>query len=179
MSAAAEPETRAGVTFTRYSFGIDGPAFADYSRNQLQLALQARGELPQGMMLNPSPYYAAMTGTGELWVGEDGLPLRQILRLQFPEQRQERVRSEITVTFRNFAEPVSGGFLAVTDPVVLVQNVTAFLPRLATVVLMMALPLALVLYRRKRKLYQAVVISLCLHDGGRTALEHATYSRIL
>lgn len=37
-----------------------------------------------GVQLELSPYNAAMTGDGELWVGEDGLPLRQILRWRFP-----------------------------------------------------------------------------------------------
>lgn len=43
-----------------------------------------------------------MTGAGELWVGENGLPLRQILDLRFPEQKDERVEAHMTVNFSNY-----------------------------------------------------------------------------
>jgi hypothetical protein len=43
-----------------------------------------------------------MVGSGELWVGSDGLPLRQLLTLQFPAQDDEQVSSQIVVNFSQF-----------------------------------------------------------------------------
>ncbi len=79
-----EPETRAGVTFTRYIFRVDGRAYATYLRDQLETRLAEQGELPPGASLDLPKQYVDMTGAGELWVGDDGLPLRQILHLHFP-----------------------------------------------------------------------------------------------
>ena len=157
---ANAPESRAGVTFTRYTFVIDGPVFATYARDQLQRALQARGELPPGMELSPSPYYAGMTGTGELWVAENGLPLRQILKLQFPVQRQERASTEITVNFRNYGEPVSGS-LTLLGLAGLGGTVVAALPALAMLTVASMLSLALVFYRRQRHVQNAAALTLC------------------
>ncbi len=106
---AQAPETRAGVRFTRYVFNVDGPTFADYMRAQMENAVRAKGELPVGTHLSLPRYYADMTGTGEIWVREDGLPLRQIMRLNFPERNDESVQSQITVNFLEFA-PVSQGW---------------------------------------------------------------------
>lgn len=44
-----------------------------------------------------------MTGTGELWVRSDGLPLRQIIRADFPAQTDYSVHAEFTVNFSDYA----------------------------------------------------------------------------
>jgi hypothetical protein len=103
---AGSPEQRNGVTFTRYTFELDGPALAAHLHRQMEASLRARSA-PASMTLEPSPYYQQMTGTGELWVAESGLPLRQILHLQFPEQQAERVHAEITVDFSGYGTPQS------------------------------------------------------------------------
>ncbi|MEZ4862420.1 MAG: LamG-like jellyroll fold domain-containing protein [Caldilineaceae bacterium] len=95
-------ETRNGIHFTRYTFDLDGPAFANYMHEQLTAAMRAKGELPPGVQLDPPAYYRSMTGSGELWVGANGLPLRQILNLRFPEQNDERVEASMTVDFANY-----------------------------------------------------------------------------
>ena len=97
-----QSETRNDITFTRYTFELNGPAFADIMHEQLTTALRAKGELPAGVQLEPSAYYQAMTGSGELWVGANGLPLRQILHLRFPEQHEERVEAHMTVDFARY-----------------------------------------------------------------------------
>jgi hypothetical protein len=101
-------ETRNGISFTRYTFEIDGPAFANYMHKQMLAALRAKGELPPGVQLEPSAYYREMTGGGELWVGANGLPLRQTLDLHFPEQKEERVEAHITVDFSRYGVEQSG-----------------------------------------------------------------------
>lgn len=70
----------ATLTYTRYSFGVDGPALARYTRDQMQAALLARGDIPAGSQLPISLQTAQLSRDGELWLGADGLPLRQILR---------------------------------------------------------------------------------------------------
>ena len=131
---AHPPETRAGIVFTRYTFAIDGPLYAAYARDQLQHALSARGELPSGLELSVSPYLQGMTGDGELWLSEDGLPLRQILRLRYPAQRDERVNAEITANFSNFA-PLAPASLAFTDPAMFWQALKPILNSLGLLVL--------------------------------------------
>ena len=102
---AHEPETRNGFSFTRYSFTIDGESFAAHARDQMQAEMMRRGELPPNTRLEASPVYAGMTGTGELWIGEEGLPLRQILNLRFPPDNGERVVAQITTDFSEFGDP--------------------------------------------------------------------------
>src|SRR5262245_12812790 len=96
---AHPPETHAGIVVTRYSFTIDGPAFAGFVRDQLQQAMRARGELQPGATIDVPRYYRDMTGDGELWVAENGLPVRQVLNLAFPEQRDESLNAQIVVDF--------------------------------------------------------------------------------
>lgn len=101
---AHPPETRAGLTFTRYSFQIDGPAFAQHMREQIEATLRQKGELPVGGQIAAPSVYRDMTGTGELWVGHDGLPIRQLLSLNFPEQRDESIQARITIDFSRFGQ---------------------------------------------------------------------------
>jgi Ca2+-binding RTX toxin-like protein len=114
---AHAPETRAGKRFTRYSFRLDGPTFAQYVRDQTQQALRQKAELPPGTELAMPAQFKDMTGTGELWIGDDGLPLRQILHLRFPPHKDEYVEAQLTIDFSRFG-PISGtsGFLALPDP---------------------------------------------------------------
>ena len=95
-------ETRNGISFTRYTFDLDGPAFADHMHAQLTTAMRAKGELPPGVTLEPPAYYRDMSGNGELWVGANGLPLRHIVNLRFPAQNDERVEASMTVNFANY-----------------------------------------------------------------------------
>ncbi|NJK81828.1 MAG: hypothetical protein HC914_18990 [Chloroflexaceae bacterium] len=100
-----EPETRHGRTFIRHTFTIDGPAFAVFMRDQITQALHARGELPPGMQFAPPEALTGLSGTGELWVDSNGLPLRQVLHLAFPEQDDTQSTAEITVDFARFGAP--------------------------------------------------------------------------
>ncbi len=107
LSAAADiaeqgTQTRSGVALTRYTFRVDGPGFAAYVRDQMEQHLAERGELPPGVTLDLPRAYADMTGTGELWIGADCLPLRQILHLQFPPREDYRIEAEVAVDFSDF-----------------------------------------------------------------------------
>jgi hypothetical protein len=162
---AHPPETRAGISFTRYSFQIDSPRFAAHMHKELEATLRARGELPPGLRLDVPAYYRDMIGSGELWVGEDGLPLRQILHLQFPEQHDEQVQAQMTVDFSRFGKPQ-------TPPVDLLQSgdLTTFwhglsttLPDLTPLWLLTGLTVCAALafrYRRVRLVEAALVTAV-------------------
>ncbi len=93
------------IAYTRYTFDIHGPTLAEHMRQIIQQQLTEQGELPPGLKMAKPKLYEDMQGSGELWVTHDGLPLRQILNLEFPEQDDEQVRSSISVTFSGFARP--------------------------------------------------------------------------
>ncbi|MEZ4618197.1 MAG: hypothetical protein R2867_22155 [Caldilineaceae bacterium] len=97
-------ETRGATTFTRYGYQLDGDAFARYMRDQWQQRMLRDGELAPNSQLQLPAQLKALTGHGELWVRADGLPLRQLVTLNFPteENRPTGDRSEaaIDVLFR-------------------------------------------------------------------------------
>ncbi len=97
-----EPHTRNGVRFTRYTFSVNGPRFAEYVRDQMEQRLAEKGELPSGMALGLPEMYAGMTGSGELWVDARGLPLRQVIDLKFPDGADHRVEASIVIDFSDF-----------------------------------------------------------------------------
>ncbi len=88
----------------RYAFELNGPCYANFMRAQLEDTLRRKGELPAGITLNLSHQYTNMTGHGEIWVNANGLPIRQIIHLEFPPERgaMERVTAGITTDFRNW-----------------------------------------------------------------------------
>ncbi|MFN8445073.1 MAG: LamG-like jellyroll fold domain-containing protein, partial [Caldilineaceae bacterium] len=168
---ANAPETKGGVHFTRYTFTIDGPAFAFYMRDRMEEALRARGELAPGMHLDVPSYYREMKGTGELWISSSGLPVRQILTLQFPDQKEQQVHAQITVNFSNFGRE-AGTLVQLSSPFnqwlhatlgwqlpsgnVLIQWVAPW-ALVAVALVMLAL---LLIYQRRRAVYTSVTISI-------------------
>ncbi len=175
-------ETRSGITFTRYSFTLDGPAFAAYMHEQLLAALRAKGELPPGVQLEAPAYYRDMTGRGELWIGENGLPVRQILDLRFPEQNEERVEAAITVNFANYGVEQSGLWTLLRSGqwqgawLVLPSR----LPDLTGLWLGLALSVAALLvirYRRARALQTAIVSAVIISQVAGPLLSTTTQTR--
>lgn len=156
-----------GVKLTRYSFTFDGPAFAAYVRDQMTAALQARGELPPGMSLSANAYYEQMTGDGELWVDANGLPLRQILNLNFSEQRKQTVHAQIVVDFSRFGTPhlnIADG-LRTGDFSALWQTLPGALPDptpLGLLLAMLTFVIVVLYYRRVRIVYTGLVTALIL-----------------
>lgn len=152
---ASPPETRAGITFTRYSFALDGPRLAEHMRAQLEAAMRQRGELAPGARLQVPDYYRDMAGTGELWVGADGLPVRQVLDLAFPERNGERVNAQITLDFSQFGRAAGlAGLLA--DP----ADLAPFIGGLLTLAGALGLAAALVAFRHSRRLEAALAVAL-------------------
>ena len=156
-------ETRHGLAYTRYAFQLDGPAFARYSRDQMQQAMWARGDLPPNVQLEISSRNAEMTGDGELWVGEDGLPLRQILRLHFPVEREEQVSAQISVNFYDYAEQTpAAAALLVNDPAALWGLLAPYLPAGVIATVCLAGVVLFFLYRRKRLVEVVVAVTMSL-----------------
>jgi large repetitive protein len=88
---------------TRYTYDINGRRLAEQMRGEMLQEAREEG-LPAGIELELPRAYAGMSGQGELWVGADGLPLRQRLNLQYPEDAYKYASSAtVTVDFSNFA----------------------------------------------------------------------------
>ncbi len=100
--AFAGMDTRDGLTFSRYSFEIDGPAYASYIRDQLAAQMSQQGKLPYGSQLDLPATYTNMSGDGELWVRSDGLPLRQTINARFPSENDYAVEAQINVDFSGY-----------------------------------------------------------------------------
>ncbi|MCZ7570230.1 MAG: thrombospondin type 3 repeat-containing protein [Ardenticatenaceae bacterium] len=155
------------IRFTRYTFTIDGRRFATYLRDRIEKRLAEQGELPPGVTVELPRQYVAMTGEGELWVRADGLPLRQILHLRFPDQKDYRVEAEVTVDFFAFGGAMDHPVARSTTDTVL-ASVAAFIARLSAFVARVALPLLFVLSgvvlivvrRRSKKVYAVVVVAV-------------------
>ena len=73
----------------RYGFVIDGPRYAEYVRQQAEAALLAEPGAPQSLTIQPIAMLQQLSGRGELWVNQDGLPVRQVLEFDIPEVNQE------------------------------------------------------------------------------------------
>lgn len=166
-------ETKAGFTYTRYSFDLDGPTIATHLRDQMQAALQQKGELPSGIQLQEPEQYAQMTGTGQLWVRADGLPLRQIIDVQFPAERDEVTTARIDTTFGDFADVKS---VSATVG----QSVSgANLGWLGFLSLLGFTSVMIITHRRSRMLYTALVSALIFSQVAGPLLQNAHIVRFL
>lgn len=75
-------DTAAGAS-SRYRFAIDGPRYAEMMRTRTETVL--RQDLSLDVQVSPDPRYWNLAGTGQLWVGADGLPRRLVIDLRLPE----------------------------------------------------------------------------------------------
>ncbi len=157
----AQPaEQRGGIHFTRYTFQIDSPRLAAYLHQQMEATMRARGELPPTLKLEIPAYFSEMVGSGELWIDQAGLPLRQILALQFPAQNDEQVHAQVVVDFSNFGQAGQG---AAADGQSQAHWFAALKPGMVDFGLLYALPLLggmalLLIYRRQRAINVAIVV---------------------
>jgi len=178
-------ETRADVTFTRYSFTLDGPAFASYMRQQLENQLREKGELPPGITLGLSDRYRNMAGKGELWVDEDGLPLRMILHVEYPEtMNSDRSEVELQTDFSRFPREE---LARATSPLARVEKAARrglLSPRQSSpALLLVGLVLLAAVHGRSKKVYTAfvifVIVSMLLTPLLRSQKAYAFYQKQL
>lgn len=105
------------LSFTRYAFEVNGPEFARHIRDQLERQLSESGELPLGLTLDVARQYRDMTGSGEVWIDSQGLPLRLVVHLVYPSQPNgEQVKADIQTDFSGFA-PSTTASRVTDDPV--------------------------------------------------------------
>jgi len=97
------PALGGALTADRYAFRLDGLSFARYLKSETEKRMIAQGELPSGMELEMPTVYKQLTGNGELWVDDHGLPLRQVLHIRLPDTDSEQVQAEVEVVFSGFA----------------------------------------------------------------------------
>ncbi len=96
--------TPLNVSYRQFTFDVDGPAFAEYIRTQMEAELRRAGKLPLGLTLDASEEYRAMLGSGEIWLNENGLPQHMQMDIQFPQQPDgSRVKVAIQSNFSNYA----------------------------------------------------------------------------
>jgi hypothetical protein len=74
----------------------------------LEATLRAQGELPAGLHLGLVQQYVNMTGHGEIWLNEAGLPVRQIIHLEFPPEPGaiDQIEADITTSFGDWESGV-------------------------------------------------------------------------
>ncbi|NOZ05781.1 MAG: hypothetical protein GXP41_05440 [Chloroflexi bacterium] len=162
---------------SRFTFDIDGRSYAAYVRDQLQKRMTEQGELPPGINLALPKQYLHMTGKGELWISQEGLPLREKLYLDLPPGPDDAsITAEVTIDFSDFGgTPVAaagvGGMGAAGRGVVanslslLTSQASRFTPyasRFALFLFILALSVLLVIRRRSRQVYAALAIALIL-----------------
>jgi hypothetical protein len=88
----AGAQSSGGRLLTRYVFGIDPEAYTEMAAGQLHQV----GRSVSGVSVG-------MTGSGELWVNGDGLPVRELLSLTFPGGNGVGATStQMTVEFSEF-----------------------------------------------------------------------------
>ncbi|MBX3001942.1 MAG: hypothetical protein KF893_25685, partial [Caldilineaceae bacterium] len=89
--------------FRQFRFEMDGPAFAEYMRHQLENELRSVGKLPAGITLDTPHIYRGVIGQGDIWLTSEGLPKQLHLNIQFPQSTDgSRVRAAIQTNFANF-----------------------------------------------------------------------------
>ena len=160
-------ETRGGIGFTRYSFDLDGPQFAEYLRDQLVQYMRQEGELPAGINLSVSDQFRQITGGGEIWIDNGNLPLRLSVELAYPQQANgERVEASIQTDFSGFAP------LAEHSPLEHVVSALKFPTtaddwaqtgrQMVIVSSLLAFVLLIVIGSRSKKVYAAVSLAMIL-----------------
>ncbi|MBC8450428.1 MAG: hypothetical protein H8D78_22055, partial [Chloroflexi bacterium] len=159
------------LVFTRYAFDVDGPAFAEHLRDQLERQLREKGELPLGLTLDSSAVYRGATGQGEVWIDSRGLPLRLSVHLVYPPERNgERIEADIQTDFSHFARQMAAAPSFFENPVAWTAS-TLGLPhtarewqrvgrQAALVTGMLGLLLLLIIYRKSKKVYVATVVAV-------------------
>jgi hypothetical protein len=151
-----EPAQHNGFPVQRYTFTVDGPAFAKALQAQLEYQLSARKELAPGARLDLPAIYRELKGSGELLVDANGLPVHQKLNLVFPPDAQGQTSAQVSVDFFGFAAAPFGwdlpGVIATLQP--LGNLAASALPILAG----LGFALLLVVHARSRPLYRTVVL---------------------
>ncbi len=89
--------------YRHFRFDVDGPAFAEYMRRQLEDELRNAGKLPPSVNLDTPQIYQGIVGDGEIWLTKDGLPEQLHVQINFPQKTDgNRVRAVIHTDFAGY-----------------------------------------------------------------------------
>jgi len=166
------------VRFTRYAFEMDGPALAVYMRDRLEQVLLLQGKLPPGVTLETAREFRELTGQGEVWLDERGLPLRLALHLVYPpEANGSHSEADLQSDFSRFPEPLAAApsftagpiawasapfRSAIDNPRSVVDDLAATGRWVVAWTCTLALVALILVCRRSRKMYVAVAVAVIL-----------------
>ncbi|MFN8486196.1 MAG: LamG-like jellyroll fold domain-containing protein [Caldilineaceae bacterium] len=166
------PQTKGGLGGVggdnHFRFDLDGPAFANWMRRQVEETLRARGELPAAIQLRPNEQSGNLVGQGELWLDKDGLPVRLVLEVAAPpDQRGDQIAATIKTDFSGFDRTRLATFAtpwaAISHALLLPETMAAWgqlALQLTLVATLSAFCCLLIVYRRARKVYGVVTVTL-------------------
>jgi len=128
-------------SYQQYTFDINGVKYAGYMRQQLEETLRANGELPAGVSLRLADQYINMKAYGEIWIDTNGLPVRQVIHMEFPTEQGDynNVEADITTTFSRWDTESLNHKIAwvlpriVKDPSILVDDPLSLLPNINSI----------------------------------------------
>ncbi|MCP4542385.1 MAG: hypothetical protein GY832_35125, partial [Chloroflexi bacterium] len=184
-TALANPHSVLDGEYSVYTFDLSGPKYARFMRDQMEEYLSRAGKLPSGVDLGLANTYVDMQGHGEIWVdAETNLPIRQIIRLEFPAEpgTLNWVSADITTDFSGWEQGLTTsnqGAVALTrlreNPTVLFTNPQSLFPNssflapanvqqfaftVSLSVLVLGLVSLLITYHRSPKLYTAITLTM-------------------
>lgn len=162
MTHIGRERSATGIAYDRYTFSLDAAQYAAYMRDQMEAELQKRGELPSGLRLGVSQNLAQIEGEGEIWLAEDGLPLRQIMHLTLPEESLQQLSAEITTDFTAWGQlPATAAWqFGVADWGVAVrQRAADSVAGLSIGLVTVLLTATLVVHSADRRVYKGVAYS--------------------
>ena len=162
------------ATLTRYTFDLNGVKYAEYMRGQMAETLRRKGELPNNVNLAPVRAYVDMTGSGEIWVNAAGLPVRQMINIQFPPEQgaSEWLEAQIATNFTDWPPTSTATFSQLwQDPTHLGSNILALgritprqineaAIRVSLFLCMGGLAFLLIRYRRSRRIYVGLAAAI-------------------
>ena len=91
------------VSYHLYSFELDADAYSTLMGRRFQEQLGQYGTLPAGMTLETPEIYRNMSGTGQIWLDGDGLPVRLSVQLELPPYEENgRVLANFTSDFHGY-----------------------------------------------------------------------------
>jgi hypothetical protein len=143
-------------------------------RGQMEENLRRKGELPNKANLAPVRAYVDMTGSGEIWVNAAGLPVRQMINIQFPPEpgASEWLEAQIATNFTDWPTPSTATLTQLwQDPTRLGSNILALVGitprqineaaiRVSLLLFMGGLAFLLIRYRRSRRMYIGLAASI-------------------
>ncbi|HSH04561.1 MAG TPA: LamG-like jellyroll fold domain-containing protein [Anaerolineae bacterium] len=166
-------ETRAfaeGVqlTYHRYRFDLNGPAFARYLQKKMQADMVAEIGFDPGLQFDMNSVYARLEGNGEVWLTANGLPARLLIDMELPAQGADgRVVAHLKTDYFDYRWPgggvVSEGVGSFGEMVVAVGlAMRQQMPTVFGVMVLIGLGVLLVSYWQSSHFYAVVAVAVIM-----------------